>query len=247
MFAQQAVYAGRVRALLHEGRIREACALEPPDLTDALPAMRGEVWGARGLGLACIGRLAEAQQCASAVLGNTRAVEPNMLCLCIEAISALKSRSPELSRAIRRLIDGAFAAGAVDFVVTAYRASPDLLAALVRDPATVESTGYVVARASDQALVESIGLDVLSGLDPVATLSTREHEIYLLLCEGLGNGDIARRLFISTATVKVHVRHIYDKLGIRSRTALALNAASRRDQATSVAGVRDSESSKREG
>ena len=247
LFGQQAVYAGRVRALLHESRITEACALEPPDLTDSLPAMRGEVWGARGLGLACIGRLAEAQKCASAVLGNTRAVEPNMLCLGIEAISALKSRSPELTTAIRRLIDGAFAAGAVDFVVTAYRASPDLLAALLRDPATVESTGYVVARASDQALVESIGLDILSGLDPVATLSTREYEIYLLLCEGLGNGDIARRLFISTATVKVHVRHIYDKLGIRSRTALALNAASRRDQATSIAGVRDSESSKRDG
>ena len=31
-FAQQGVYAGRIRAYLHEGRIAEACALEPPDL-----------------------------------------------------------------------------------------------------------------------------------------------------------------------------------------------------------------------
>ena len=58
-------------------------------------------------------------------------------------------------------------------------------------------------------------------------LSAREREIYDLLCEGLTNSQIAKLLFISEATVKVHVQHVFDKLGIRSRTALALNAARR--------------------
>ena len=242
LFGQQGTYAGRVRALLHEGKVAEACSLEPPDLTESLPAMRGEVWASRGLALACMGRLAEAQRCSESVLGTTRAVEPNVLCLCIAAVQALKSRDPGLSQALRALIDGAFSAGGVDFVVTTYRASPDLLAALLRDSTTAEGAGYIVARASDQALADSLGMDLLSALDPVATLTSREREIYDLLCEGIPNGEIARRLFISPATVKVHVRHVYDKLGIRSRTALALNAASRRNQAAPSAAARDSES-----
>ena len=84
-------------------------------------------------------------------------------------------------------------------------------------------------------LAKSLGLDTLSVHDPVSTLSPREREVYDLLCEGLRNVEIARRLFISPATAKVHVRHVYDKLGIRSRTAIALNAASRRSHAAPTA------------
>jgi DNA-binding NarL/FixJ family response regulator len=243
LFAQQGAYAGRVRALLHEGRVAEACSLEPPDLADSLPAMRGEVWASRGLALACMGRLADARHCAEAVEGTTQAVEPNVLLLCIDAIRALKMRDPDLADSLRRLIAGSFAAGGVDFVVTAYRASPDLLVALFRDPATAEGAGYVIARASDQHLAEEMGVDTLSALDPVAKLSAREREIYELMCDGLANTDIAARLFISPATVKVHVRHVYDKLGIRSRTALALNAAIRRNQAASISAASDRASS----
>ena len=247
LFAQQSAYAGRVRAFLHEGRIAEACSLEPPDLSDSLPMMRGEVWGSRGLALACMGRLADAQRCTDEVHGTTRAVEANVLCLCVETVRALKARDPLLTESMRALIEGAFSAGGVDLVVTTYRASPDLLAALLRDPATAEASGYIVARAGDQALAASMGVDVLDALDPIASLSAREREVYDLLCEGLANVDIARQLFISPATVKVHVRHVYDKLGIRSRTALALNAASRRNQAAPIAAVRDSSSSRTDG
>jgi DNA-binding NarL/FixJ family response regulator len=74
-------------------------------------------------------------------------------------------------------------------------------------------------------------LDALEALDPVSTLSEREREVYGLLCEGLSNAEIAKRLFISPSTVKVHVHHVFDKLGIRSRTAVAINAANRRSQA----------------
>ena len=246
-FGQQGVYAGRIRALLHEGKVAEACALEPPDLTESLAAMRGEVWASRGLALACMGRLEEAAAHGRDVRRTTRAVEPKVLSLCIETLVRLKSRDPDSSRAKRELLSGAFEAGAVDFIVTTYRACPDLLAALLRDSETAEETGYVVARASDEALAQSLGLDVLGAIDPVASLSVREREVYDLLCEGFPNGEIASRLFISPATVKVHVRHVYDKLGIRSRTALALNAASRRGHATPTAAAGDETTSNVDG
>jgi DNA-binding NarL/FixJ family response regulator len=234
-FGQQAAYAGRIRALLHSGKVSEACAVEPPDLSHSVPAMRGEVWGSRVLALACMGRLAEARRCAEAVLGTTKAIEPTMLVLCIRALTALKARDRDLEVHLSELVDKAFRAGAVDFVVTSYRASRDLLAALLRCTGTAEATAYIVTRANDGGLAESMGLDTLAAHDPVSTLSPREREVYELLCEGLSNVEIARRLFISPATAKVHVRHVYDKLEIRSRTALALSAASRAQAAPSAA------------
>jgi DNA-binding NarL/FixJ family response regulator len=43
-----------------------------------------------------------------------------------------------------------------------------------------------------------------------------------LVSGGLSNRDIARELFIAEATVKVHLSHAYEKLGVSSRTAAAL-------------------------
>jgi DNA-binding CsgD family transcriptional regulator len=230
-FGQQAVYAGRIRALLQERRVAEACALEPPDLGEAFPAMRGEVWGSRGLALACFGRFGDAEKCIESIPGTTRAIEPAMLSLATRALVALKTRDSEFSKSLRAFVTEARNANAVDYVITAYRASPGLLAALLSDSATAEQAGYIVARAGDEALAESIGVDPLGAVDPLLALTSREREVYDLVCEGISNAEIASRLFISEATVKVHVKHVYDKLGIRSRTALALDAATRRFQA----------------
>ncbi|WP_181775634.1 response regulator [Amycolatopsis pittospori] len=64
--------------------------------------------------------------------------------------------------------------------------------------------------------------------DPAPALSARETEIVELLAEGLINRQIAARLFISEATVKTHLVHIYDKLGVDSRAAAVAVAAERR-------------------
>ena len=47
-----------------------------------------------------------------------------------------------------------------------------------------------------------------------------------LAVEGLGNPDIGRRLFMSRATVKTHLSHVYAKLGVANRTELATVARS---------------------
>ena len=52
----------------------------------------------------------------------------------------------------------------------------------------------------------------------VAPLSARELEVLHLIAEGLSNDAIARKLFLATSTVKVHLKHIYGKLDVNSRT-----------------------------
>jgi LuxR family maltose regulon positive regulatory protein len=52
----------------------------------------------------------------------------------------------------------------------------------------------------------------------VDPLSSREREVLHLIAEGLSNDAIAQKLFLSTSTVKVHLKHIYSKLDVNSRT-----------------------------
>ncbi len=55
------------------------------------------------------------------------------------------------------------------------------------------------------------------GPGATARLTSREREVLVLVAEGLSNGEIGRRLFVTTKTASVHVSHILAKLGVRSR------------------------------
>ncbi|MBX9641409.1 MAG: LuxR C-terminal-related transcriptional regulator [Mycobacteriaceae bacterium] len=57
------------------------------------------------------------------------------------------------------------------------------------------------------------------------SLTRAELDVVKLIVEGLGNKDIAARLFISPRTVQAHLTHIYTKLGLTSRVQLAQEAA----------------------
>jgi DNA-binding CsgD family transcriptional regulator/Flp pilus assembly protein TadD len=64
-----------------------------------------------------------------------------------------------------------------------------------------------------------------------ASLTPTELEVTKLVAEGLKNAEIAERMFISRNTVETHLKHVYSKLGISSRTELALEAQ-RRESST---------------
>ena len=57
-----------------------------------------------------------------------------------------------------------------------------------------------------------------------AGLTSREVEVLRLVALGLSNGEIGERLVVSTRTVHAHLRSIYDKLGVTTRTAAAHEA-----------------------
>ncbi|GGS09820.1 DNA-binding response regulator [Streptomyces aureoverticillatus] len=58
-------------------------------------------------------------------------------------------------------------------------------------------------------------------------LSSREREVLALVAKGTSNRDIAKELFISEATVKTHLTHIYGKLGAKDRAAAVATAYGR--------------------
>lgn len=64
--------------------------------------------------------------------------------------------------------------------------------------------------------------------NPGEVLTPREAELLSLLIEGLSNKMLSQRLFISEATVKTHLAHIYAKLGVETRAA-AIATAIRRE------------------
>jgi DNA-binding NarL/FixJ family response regulator len=76
-----------------------------------------------------------------------------------------------------------------------------------------------VARAVEMLLQREAGLREIGDL-----LTARELELVRLVASGLRNKLIADKLSISEGTVKVHLHHIYEKLGVDSRVALTLLA-----------------------
>jgi ATP/maltotriose-dependent transcriptional regulator MalT len=56
----------------------------------------------------------------------------------------------------------------------------------------------------------------------LASLTKREHQILVLVADGNTNHQVAGRLSVSPRTVQKHLEHVYDKLGVRTRTAAAM-------------------------
>ena len=61
-------------------------------------------------------------------------------------------------------------------------------------------------------------------------LTAREHQVVELVEKGLKNKDIARNLGIQTGTVKIHLKHIFEKTGCRGRYGLALTGLRERGE-----------------
>jgi len=76
-----------------------------------------------------------------------------------------------------------------------------------------------------KAFRDSSGKDKGDGYN---SLTRREKEILKMIAEGLSNKMIGRQLNIVEATVKVHVKHLLKKLGLRSRVEAAVWAVENR-------------------
>ncbi|MEU5665305.1 response regulator transcription factor [Streptomyces longwoodensis] len=74
----------------------------------------------------------------------------------------------------------------------------------------------VLSPAVASRLVSAVRAPRSPGNEP---LSAREREVLALVAKGTSNKEIARELFISEATVKTHLTHLYAKLGVNDRAA----------------------------
>lgn len=122
-------------------------------------------------------------------------------------------------------------------ILTTYDTEADILAAveagasgyMLKDAAPEEIHRAVHAAAQGRtALAPAVAARLMGRMrDESTSLSTREVELLELLTTGLSNQQIARQLFISVATVKTHLVHIYQKLGVDNRTAAVREASAR--------------------
>ncbi|MEN8654967.1 response regulator transcription factor [Streptomyces sp. 21So2-11] len=94
---------------------------------------------------------------------------------------------------------------------------------------SVHSGDAVVAPSTTRRLLDRFAPMLPStGKEPrqkeLERLTGREHEVMLLVAQGLSNGEIAARLVLSEATVKTHVGRILTKLGLRDRVQVVVLA-----------------------
>lgn len=87
--------------------------------------------------------------------------------------------------------------------------------------AEVRAGGAPMTSEIARMVVRSFMKPPTSPLSETVQLSARETEILAVLAEGLSNKEIGARLHISSATVRTHLMHIYEKLHVRCRTEAA--------------------------
>ncbi len=141
----------------------------------------------------------------------------------VEAIAEIRAAHPEMAV----------------LVLTTYDSDADILRAIESG-----ATGYLLKDTPREELFRAVRL-AAEGKSPLApnvtarlmqrvrepaaeTLSGREVEVLELVAQGTSNKEIAKRLWISETTVKSHMLHIFEKLGVTDRTAAVTEALRRR-------------------
>ena len=85
--------------------------------------------------------------------------------------------------------------------------------------------GIRAAAQGESPLAPKAASAVLAARDerrPAEELTAREREVLMMVAEGLSNKLIARRLEISEKTVKAHLTHVFERIGVSDRTQAAL-------------------------
>ena len=197
-----------------------ACTLlesaAPPDIP---LAMRGEWLATRALYEAALGRAEDAHVSIDAALSASRYIDAVHLAQLARAVLKVQSRTRrtagnEITNTFRTLIGK----GHADALVVACRVCPSMISLAARDKGVASNLVEILTASRDFDIARIAGLDMPRQQRVREHLSPREREVLELIAQGLTNREIAKALFISESTTKVHVRHILEKVGARSRT-----------------------------
>lgn len=132
----------------------------------------------------------------------------------VAAIAALRKEAPQVRTLVLTTFDSetdvlpAVEAGAAGYLLK--DAHPDELLRAVR-----------AAHRGEAVLAPAVAGQLMGRVrEPAGVpLSNREQEVLQLVADGASNREAAARLFISEASVKTHLQHIFDKLTVRDRAA----------------------------
>jgi LuxR family maltose regulon positive regulatory protein len=213
----------RIRLRLAQGTSDDLGANLKEELRDIVTrSMWGEYLGVFALSLACRRMHEAARTMVDRTKEITKHLEGRSYAAWSDVICHLDCGSDDAGRRAADTFRTFTRAGFRDSFVSAYRSRPALLQALSADAELVPEVSQILSFAHDETLAKTVGLPMSGESLRTEQLSRREAEVHELMASGLSNREIAQALFISEATVKVHVRRVLQKLGVRSRTEAAV-------------------------
>jgi ATP/maltotriose-dependent transcriptional regulator MalT len=211
----------RARLLLQTDEPEAAlrCLSSDPD-EPVIPSWGAEYLATRGFALACAGNARESERDIRIAERRSQALEVRGLALVARTVNSLASPR-RTKEQITRLLAMATDLEIWDPLICGVRSAPRLGDAIAAHEDLRPTLEALYQRTGDVALARRAGFRTRATSRPVEILSPREYEVLGLIARGLKNRDISRVLFIAESTTKVHVRHILEKLGVRTRAEAA--------------------------
>jgi len=153
-------------------------------------------------------------------------------CNSLEAAQLIRESFPHMRVAIldasddEGIILSALGMGATGYIDSKQMGGDELLKSieLIAEGEVVLSGSLTPKIAEEQS---SVSQDQKGDIESATALSDREIEIAKLVGEGATNKEIAQKLVLTENTVKVHIRNILEKLGLRNKQQIAAYAARR--------------------
>jgi ATP/maltotriose-dependent transcriptional regulator MalT len=228
-FFQLEVLRLKTRLLASQGAYDEALLTESDLPLGHLPARPyGALLSNIALIRASLGDARGARETASRAREHGSNIEMRYCTLLSDAIAEQIDGNEKRSASLAiQAVTQCGEANYLDGLVFACRVHPPLMKAAGQDPRALGVIRRALTAGGDYRLARAEGLPLHpdpGGEDALGILTQREREVLGLLLEGKTNREIASSLFITSSTVKVHMRHILEKLGVRTRLHAVLRA-----------------------
>jgi len=184
----------------------------------ALKGTHGTHHALQAIVLTAMGDFKAAEDQAGLALENSRGLETRAL---LSAAALVRSAVESERDASVTAYEAIVATGFIGVLPLAWRARFEVAVVLLGSLQHHDSVLQRLLDANDTVIAKRAGISLPRVANTLNGLSRRENEVCELLAEGRTNQEIATMLYISLSTTKVHVKHILEKLGVRSRVEAA--------------------------
>jgi LuxR family maltose regulon positive regulatory protein len=214
----------RARLELARGDPRSAVHRLAQPATEVVRAdAAGEGLAIRAFAAACAGDRSETERATSIATSLPTPCLARETFLAAARVAVALHAGRDATRALDRFATALSQTGHLDTLIWTTRGLPSLLHQAAQRPSMRRALRLTATRSEDASMASAIGIPSLVPRRK-QVLSAREHDVLDLAAQGFHDREIARRLFISENTVKTHLRNIYVKWNVTSRTQAAMKA-----------------------